>query len=435
MFKPNDEKASVLQDFHANPGGQKDTFMRVQRFLWEKSLFPERFPRCSVFLCAKCNCRTHTLSFCLQCGRCFCLAHFGEHACPPGFGVDVGTHQLFLFKPGLGRCFLFDASIDRLVISAKLAELDGLPLSAPLDPKGPVLPVPRPPIQLPNLGPKVWMGSLLQCLVANPLLQKWFLSGSFVVNRVDRPEAAVHLHLQKLLMAQMREGAFSLVDFMFAAFQMSPTFATSDEYEPHEFFIDMKRRMDAFYQEQFDTAVFSMIYGWMFKVILSCDSCDETKTLLESARDVVLPTMDTTNLSDMISRYLLEATPGKCGSCGKLCKRQLFFNSLPATFMIALTRPNVTDQEPKLIHFDEELVLDDFLDIDKKQELGSARYQLAAMVVRPGPNDNGHYSANVRRWGQWFKCSDDNIQPIDVHDVLKSDACVLFFTRAGVVPQ
>ena len=91
------------------------------------------------------------------------------------------------------------------------------------------------------------------------------------------------------------------------------------------------------------------------------------------------------------------------------------------------------------IALQEELILDDFVDADKKPELGEARYSLIGMVVRPGAGETGHYWANVKRWGQWFKCDDNNnqrnVQEVELSEVLRSDACLLFFTRMGIVPQ
>ena len=84
---------------------------------------------------------------------------------------------------------------------------------------------------------------------------------------------------------------------------------------------------------------------------------------------------------------------------------------------------------------EDELVLDDFVDADKKPELGEARFKLIGMVVRPGAGDTGHYWANVKKWGQWFRCDDHMIQTVELADVLRSDACLLFFTRMGFVPQ
>ena len=438
MFKLS-EKPRALADFEANKGNQKQTFHQVQRFMWEKAFFPERFPGCSIFLCRTCNSKTRDLSFCLQCGRCYCGEHFKDHRCPPGYGVDVLSRQLFLFDPAIGRRFIFDASIDRLIISAKLAVIDGLPFDADLDPIGPVLPVRRPPMPLQNLGNTCWLNSLLQCLAVNPLLQKWFLSGQVDISPVDCAEAAVHCHLTRFFLAQMMEGSFSLADFVFAVWTLFEKFATPEQCDAHEFFMQLRSKLDEFYQRKFDMQVFNEIFGWQFKVIESCESCDDTRIFMETAADMILPIAKTSSLNEAISQYLLGSSPRSCNACDKPCKRQCYFHTLPPTLTIALARGLAMDKGAISIALQEELILDDFVDADKKPELGEARYSLIGMVVRPGAGETGHYWANVKRWGQWFKCDDNNnqrnVQEVELSEVLRSDACLLFFTRMGIVPQ
>jgi ubiquitin C-terminal hydrolase len=81
----------------------------------------------------------------------------------------------------------------------------------------------------------------------------------------------------------------------------------------------------------------------------------------------------------------------------------------------------------------DELNLDDFVDADKRGEIGSAHYKLIGMVIRPGAGETGHYWANVRRCEHWFRCDDANVAPIERNEALRDDACVLFFTRSGFV--
>jgi ubiquitin C-terminal hydrolase len=435
MFKLT-EKPAILQQFHSNAREEKSTFLQVQRLIWEKSLFPQRFPACSVFLCSSCTSKTRDLSFCLQCGRTFCGGHFGEHNCPPGFGVDIATRQLFLFSPALGRRFLFDASIDLLIISAKLAVIDGLPLASNLDPQGSILPIPRPPMPLQNLGNTCWLNSMFQCFVVNPLLQKWFLSSSIHIAKVDCAEAAVHTHLCRLFLAQVSEGTFSLADCLFAIWTLFHAFATPQQCDTHEFLMELRGKLDEFYQRRFETQVFSSIFNWQFKVIESCESCDETRTYIENAADLILPITGCSSLEEAMSHFLLGSSPLKCNSCQNACKRQYFFNSLPPTLTISLGRGRNMSRAMTPIKLTDALVLDEFVDADKKREIGDARYSLIGMVVRPGQGETGHYWANVKRSRQWFHCDDNTVQPIsDVKEVLQQDACLLFFTRNGFVAQ
>jgi ubiquitin C-terminal hydrolase len=429
------EKPALLEQFHANARDEKATFQKVQRLIWEKALFPQRFPPCSVFLCSACNSKTRDLSFCLQCGRAFCGDHIGQHNCPPGFGIDIATRQLFLFSPELGRRFLFDASIDRLIISAKLAVVDGLPLSTPLDSKGPILPIPRPPMGLMNLGNTCWLNSIFQCFVVNPLLQKWFLSASINIQKVDCAEAAVHSHLSRLFLAQIHEGTFSLPDCLFAIWTLFQNFATAEQHDVHEFFMGLRTKLDNFYKRKFDTEVFSTIFSWQFKVIESCESCDETRTRIESASDLMLTVAGCSSLEEAIHHFLLGSSPLKCASCQNTCKRQYYFNTLPPTLTISLGRERNPSKVFAPIQLTDSLVLDDFVDADKRREIGEARYAMIGMVVRPGGGETGHYWANVKKCQQWYHCDDSAVSQVQPAEILQQDASLIFFMRSGFVSQ
>jgi ubiquitin C-terminal hydrolase len=428
-----DEKPAILEQFNQSDRDEKIVFQRVQRLIWEKALFPQRFPPCSVFLCSMCNSKTRDLSFCLQCGRTFCCDHFPQHNCIPGFGVDIQTHQLFIFSLEFGRRFIFDASIDRLIIAAKLAVVDGLPLSAPLDSNGPILPIPRPPMGLINLGNTCWLNSIFQCFLVNPLLQKWFLSSSINITKIDSPEAAVHAHLCRLFLAQIHEGLFSLPDCLFSIWTLLQAFATPEQHDVHEFFMALRSKLDNYYKHKFDTEIFSTIFSWQFKVIESCESCDETRTRIENASDLMLTVAGCSSLEEAIAHFLLGSSPLKCPSCQNTCKRQYYFNTLPPTLTISLGRDRSNGRSIAPIQLSDLLLLDDFVDADKKKELGEARYALIGMAVRPGGGETGHYWANVRKSNQWYHCDDSAISQTEPDEILQQDASLLFFMRVGFV--
>ncbi|OHS94059.1 Clan CA, family C19, ubiquitin hydrolase-like cysteine peptidase [Tritrichomonas foetus] len=429
------QSVKYLQKFKTDSPNEKSTFIQVQRLIWEKSIFPNRFYSCSVFLCSTCNCKSRDLSFCLQCGRTFCGNHIADHHCPPGFGVDIATQQLFIYEPDLGRRFIFDAYIDHLIIAAKLAVIDGIPMQVKIDNAGSIFPTRREPMPLQNLGNTCWLNSLFQCLVVNPLLQKWFLSSTINITRVECAEAAVHLHLCRLFLAQVSESTFSQADCLFAIWSLLPIFATSDQFDAHEFLMQLRTKLDDFYQQKFETSIFNGIFSWQFKVIESCENCDETRTFIDPASDLILNVGSCSSLIEAFSEFLLGASPLPCNNCQKPCKRQYFFNTLPPTLTIQLGRAQNMEKGLAAVQLVEELSLDDFVDIDKKAELGEAKYSLIGLVVRPGSGDSGHYYADVKKWGQWYRCDDNNVKAVDVSDVMQDDASLLFYVRKGFVTQ
>ena len=422
-----------VQKFRDESPSEMSNFVRVQRLLWEKSLFPRRFPSCTAFLCSFGMCPMQNISFCLQCGRTFCINHFDDHQCSPCFGVDVKTRQLFFFEKGLGRRFVFDPSIDYLVLSSKLAVLDGFKVNDNIVTGSSIFPTHRSPMPLQNLGNTCWMNSLLQCFAANPLLQKWFLSEAINIQKIECPEAAVHNHLCRLFLAQIGEASFSPTDYFFAVWMMAPQFATPEQCDSHEFFMTLRTKLDEFYQKKFESQTFSNIFSWQFKVIESCENCGETRTFIEQSFDVMLNIENCSSMIEALNNFLYGTSPRNCNNCQRLCKRQYFFNTLPATLSVALVRASYSDKSVKNVLLPEEFSLEEYIDSDKKNELGDTRYSLIGTVVRPGSGETGHYLANVKKYGQWYRCDDITITPVESNSILRDDACLAFYVRRGFV--
>lgn len=475
-------------------------FIQIQRLLWEKSLFPERFHPCSAFLCSSCSCKTDQLSFCIQCGQIYCESHFftDHHRCKPGFGIDISTRQIFFMEKEenttendselslknpdedsryknstpakYNRRFIFDPDIDRLIVSTKFSVIDGVPIQNEFDidqfdnsqskskstsfssnpsSKNPtsihlslqrfnskmitsIIPPQYDPIALQNFGNTCWMNSLLQCLAVNPLLQKWFLNE---IQTIDCPEAAVHNHLTRFFLAQVNSAYFSMADYIIAVWTMSPIFATSDQCDSHEFFMNLRTKLDDYYQKKFDSQVFSSIFNWQFTVIESCENCAETKSFLEPASDLILNIENCSSLDEALSNFLLGSSPKNCSNCQKACKRQYFFNTLPPTLTIALTRASHSDKSIKNVLLCDELPLGNFIIGYKKKELEESLYSLVGMIVRPGSGEKGHYWANVKRCDKWFRCDDNSVTTIEFSKIKMDDACLLFYVRRGFVNQ
>lgn len=425
-----EESFDYLQRFK-NQTQAKSVFLQVQRLIWEKSFFPSRFPVGSIFLCSNCNSKKRDISFCLQCGRCYCGTHFSNHSCKiPSFGVDILTQQLFIYIPKKGRRFIFDAYLDHLILSAKLAVVDGLPLTTELEQMSSIFPIKRQPYPLFNLGNTCWLNSMLQCFAVNPYLQKWFLSQTINVKKIECPEEAIHMHLYKWFLANIGDGNFSISDFVFAIWTGFPSFANQQQNDAHEFWMQFRSKLDDYYQNKFDTTIFNQIFSWKFTVFEVCEKCGFTKSYFENATDLILFSPDSKSISELIPEYLSSNIPGTCGCTANECKKHMYFITLPPVLTIALTRARSNGPATKI---EETLDLSNFIDSLQKDEISSTKYSLNSMVVRPGSGDKGHYWANVCKWGQWYRCDDFTITPIAMDDALKDDGCLLFYTRNGFI--
>lgn len=430
-----DTEIGELLKIFEKSGNVKNTFIQAQRLIWEKSIFPSRFLPCSAFMCTVCQTKPRNLSICLSCGNIFCLEHLAEHPCKNPFGIDIQTQQLFTFSQELGRRFIFDPRIDRLVVSAKLAVVDGMPMSANLDPQTSILPKQRTPMQLQNLGNTCWLNSILQCLMAHPLFEKWFLSGKYKLDEIDSPIAAVHKMLYKMMLATNGRGNFVISDFLFCINALYPDLNSTEQKDSQEFFMRLRTSLDDFYQAKFDSHEFGDIFNWKFHIVESCEFCDQSQTLLAPESMLMIPIATSNSLEEAISQFLSGESPMTCQSCGHSAKKQYFFHTLPQTLSVALVRTSNESRNLANIKISEVLDLDKFVEPELKRHIDGAKYSLISTVVRPKGGDLGHYLASVKRNGRWFSCNDTIIKQTDISEVLKEDVYLMFYIRNGFISR
>ena len=416
-------------------GPLQSAFLQAQRLIWEKSIFPSRFPPCSTFMCANCHGKPRNLCICLSCGNIFCPEHFQEHPCKNPLGIDIQTQQLFVFNPEHGRMFIFDALLDRLIISAKLAVVDGIPFSSNLDPGMPILPSHRVPIALQNICNTCWLNSILQCLMANPLVEKWFLSGKYQLSEIDSPIATVHVMFKKMFLCLNGKGNFSISEFLFCLKTLYPELNLSEQLDAQEFFLRIRTSLDDFYQAKFESKEFGNIFNWTFNVIESCEYCSFTQAHPSPESILTLPYAASNSLSEAIDHFFNGESPMKCQQCEHTSKKQYYFHSLPQTLTISLVRTSSDNRGVSNLKIEETLELNKYIDPDMKKYIDSSKYSLVAAVVRPKTGDLGHFWADVKRNGMWFQCNDNQVKQTTLDDVIHDDLILLFYLRNGFISR
>lgn len=80
----------------------------------------------------------------------------------------------------------------------------------------------------------------------------------------------------------------------------------------------------------------------------------------------------------------------------------------------------------KRVHFPLRLEIGDYM--SRVNKARPPPYELVAVLVHQGQTcDSGHYLAYVKNAGQWYKCNDSHIEPVDVATVLKQQAYILLY--------
>mmetsp|Transcript_33461 Transcript_33461/g.54364 ORF Transcript_33461/g.54364 Transcript_33461/m.54364 type:complete len:134 (+) Transcript_33461:493-894(+) len=59
-------------------------------------------------------------------------------------------------------------------------------------------------------------------------------------------------------------------------------------------------------------------------------------------------------------------------------------------------------------------------------------YDLYSVIVHKGTLENGHYICYIRKKSQWYKCDDSIVMMTTKHEVLESEAYLLFYARRTI---
>jgi len=157
------------------------------------------------------------------------------------------------------------------------------------------------------------------------------------------------------------------------------------------------------------------------------------------------------SLKDCLNRFtrpehLGSAAKIKCSRCHSYQEstKQLTLNKLPIVCCFHLKRFEHTNKArrkiPTYIQFPVELDMSPFMssrrssnivdDVINDDPLKENKYSLFAVVNHLGSLQSGHYSVFVRQHrDQWFKCNDSTILKATLHEVLQSEAYLLFYHK------
>ena len=130
---------------------------------------------------------------------------------------------------------------------------------------------------------------------------------------------------------------------------------------------------------------------------------------------------------------LLKGEEWDCPKCNKkVCskkKTELYY--LPKILIICFTRfikkNEIWSKNDDYIKFKvENMNMKDFMiGPDKEHSV----YDLFGIIEHKGTMDNGHYISICKNSDNWYKYNDINVEKIDINDVQKSNAYILFYKR------
>jgi ubiquitin carboxyl-terminal hydrolase 22/27/51 len=317
------------------------------------------------------------------------------------------------------------------------------------------------------------MSSVLQTLIHNPFLKRYYLSGSHL-NCSKSHSECLSCCLNDIYQDFFTNPAiigYGLTSFIEAAWKVKRSLAGYSEQDAHEFwqflihqihkndttsskYIKNKENTPSFENNKNKSQHFNSNYSNCDCIIhkifsgtllstLTCTVCGKSRKIEDPMLDVSLEIQDKLE-NEKISLIDLQSCFDKytrveeldvlydCSSCNKKTKvtKSLLLNKLPPVLSIQLKRFEHFGVSSKIdYHINIPMVLDVKNYVSNlNYENQITNYELFGIVCHLGNVNTGHYLAYVKNIsGIWFKFDDATITRVSEADVKKVNGYMLFY--------
>lgn len=304
-----------------------------------------------------------------------------------------------------------------------------------------------------NLGNTCFMNSILQTMLHNIPLKRYFLAPDSPFHlpktcaRTRAGEICMTCEIDTLF-CQMNSGAkspFAPHRLLEAVWRNSKDMAGYEQQDAHEFFVTIRNALHLHLEGTMFNCqcIVHRIFSGVLQSDVTCIQCGHVTETFDPFLDI---SMDipadsaSLQLTDCIHRFTrsekLQSGSYVCNSCHQnqqeIMKR-LTFRSHPAILTIHLKRFEHGLASTKI---DTSVLFTSSLDIapymtetPHPSEARNYQYHLFSVVSHVGSLDSGHYTSFVRHRNEWFWVDDGCVTACTETDVYKSSVYMLFYIR------
>lgn len=332
----------------------------------------------------------------------------------------------------------------------------------------------QPPVGLKNVGNTCYQNSSLQCLYNIQDLTNFMLNMQ-ATDYFSYSDAAGKPTLAKLytdLVSNLRAGGGPQEPVAFCERAMEEFFG--EKYRQEDAALFVGRLLDYLADEDvnqqfkedypyppglsYPKTFVNELFGIFFGSITKCLLCDEESIRYQVARVLPLAVRTEGNVPLQSLHYAFdnfiksEVLPDfKCITCDKGAQKQDVLFTAPGYLVIQLSRFK-QNPDGSFGKDDHPISIPLSLDLSKYYyptawQKNFAQYELTGITIHSGELDGGHYWAYVKTSdGQWFKCDDSQVSPIQESEVKKIETdgyidypqatpYVLYYKRTPQLPQ
>lgn len=320
-----------------------------------------------------------------------------------------------------------------------------------------------------NLGSTCFMSSVLQTVIHNPYLKRYYLSGGHLNCPKDRNEC-LSCCLNDIFQDFFTNPAivgYGLTSFIEAAWRVKRSLAGYSEQDAHEFWqflihqIHKNDTTSARYLKNKESTpavendntrqpepkscdcIIHKTFSGTLESTLTCTVCGSSRKIEDPMLDVSLEIQDKrdgekASLTDLHSCFMKYTKVEdldvlyECQSCKTRTKvtKRLALKKLPPVLSIQLKRFEHLGVSSKIdYHIDIPHILDVQEYVSKSGYNNQVTtYELFGIVCHLGSVNTGHYLAYVKATnGMWFKFDDAKITRMNEADVRKVNAYMVFY--------
>lgn len=318
-----------------------------------------------------------------------------------------------------------------------------------------------------NLGSTCFMSAVLQTIIHNPFLKRYYLSGSHSDCKKDKSEclSCCVNEIYREFFTNPAVIGYGLTTFIEAAWKVKRSLAGYSEQDAHEFWQflvhqihknDTKKLLQKESTPMIDSnpfiqssnqncnCIIHKTFSGSLESTLKCTVCGESRKIQDPMLDVSLEIQDKidndrislNNLHSCFKKYTREEELDvlyECTNCKKKTKvtKTLRLNKLPPVLSIQLKRfeHNIGVSSKLDYHIDIPTILDvrNYVSSNVKVK-NLPNYELFGIVCHLGNVNTGHYLAYVKNInGSWFKFDDATITRVTEAEVKKVNGYMLVY--------